>query len=121
MSSIPDLGPTQPPIQLVPEVLSPGIKGPGREADHSPPTSAGVKKIWIYTSTPTPPTPSWCSAELIKHKDNFNLCALGYLHRVNVDDVTKVSEIYAASFFKVGVYTLVSFSVYMAPCFERTV
>jgi hypothetical protein len=24
----------------------------GREADHSPPTSAEVKKMWIYTSTP---------------------------------------------------------------------
>jgi hypothetical protein len=30
----------------------PGVKRPGREADHSPPTSAEVKKIWIYTSTP---------------------------------------------------------------------
>jgi hypothetical protein len=29
------------------------IKRPGREADHSPPTSAEVKKTWIYTSTPT--------------------------------------------------------------------
>jgi hypothetical protein len=29
----------------------PGVKRPGREADHSPPTSAEVKKIWIYTST----------------------------------------------------------------------
>jgi hypothetical protein len=24
----------------------------GREADHTPPTSAEVKKMWIYTSTP---------------------------------------------------------------------
>jgi hypothetical protein len=31
----------------------PGIKRPGREADHSPPASAEVKKMWIYTSTPT--------------------------------------------------------------------
>jgi hypothetical protein len=23
-----------------------------REVDHSPPTSAEVKKLWIYTSTP---------------------------------------------------------------------
>jgi hypothetical protein len=29
-----------------------GVKQPGREADHSPPTSAEVKKMWIYTSTP---------------------------------------------------------------------
>jgi hypothetical protein len=29
----------------------PGVKRPGREADHSP-TNAQVKKMWIYTSTP---------------------------------------------------------------------
>jgi hypothetical protein len=30
----------------------PEVKLQGREADHSPPTSAEVKKMWIYTSTP---------------------------------------------------------------------
>jgi hypothetical protein len=30
----------------------PGVKRPEREADHSPPTSAEVKKMWIYTTTP---------------------------------------------------------------------
>jgi hypothetical protein len=30
----------------------PGAKRQGREADHSPPTSTEVKKMWIYTSTP---------------------------------------------------------------------
>jgi hypothetical protein len=35
MSSRPALGPTQPPIQQVPGVLSPGIKWPGCEADHT--------------------------------------------------------------------------------------
>jgi hypothetical protein len=32
--------------------LSPGVKRQGREADHSPSTSAEIKKTWIYTSTP---------------------------------------------------------------------
>jgi hypothetical protein len=49
--SRPVLGPTQPPIQWVPGALSPGVKLRGREADHSPPTNAEVKKTWIYTST----------------------------------------------------------------------
>jgi hypothetical protein len=31
---------------------SPRVKQLGREADDSPPTSAEVKKMWIYTSTP---------------------------------------------------------------------
>jgi hypothetical protein len=34
------LGPTQPPIQWVPGAPSLGVKRPGREADHSPESSA---------------------------------------------------------------------------------
>jgi hypothetical protein len=34
------------------EALSPGLKRQGREADHSPPTSAEAKKTWIYETTP---------------------------------------------------------------------
>jgi hypothetical protein len=29
--------------------LAPGVKQWGHEADHSPPTSAEVKKMWLYT------------------------------------------------------------------------
>jgi hypothetical protein len=32
--SIPALRPTQPPVQWVPENVSPDVKRPGREADH---------------------------------------------------------------------------------------
>jgi hypothetical protein len=52
MSPRPALGFTQPPIEWELGALSPGVKRPGREADHSPTTSAEVKKLWIYTSTP---------------------------------------------------------------------
>jgi hypothetical protein len=31
----------------------PGVKRPGREAEHSVPTTAEVKKMWIYTPTPS--------------------------------------------------------------------
>jgi hypothetical protein len=42
--SRPALGPTQSPVQWVPGVLSPGVKArPGRNADHSPPSSAEVE------------------------------------------------------------------------------
>jgi hypothetical protein len=51
MSSRPALGPTQPPIQWVPGVFSPGIKRLGHEADHSPSAGAEFKRRWIYTST----------------------------------------------------------------------
>jgi hypothetical protein len=51
-SSRPALGLIQPPIHWVPGALSPEVKRPGREADHSHPASAEVKKTWIYKSTP---------------------------------------------------------------------
>jgi hypothetical protein len=38
------LEPTQPPIQWVPGAISRGVKRPGREADHSHPSSAEVKE-----------------------------------------------------------------------------
>jgi hypothetical protein len=46
----PALGPTQPLIQWVLVALSPGVKQLGHEADHSPPTNAEVKKIYIHST-----------------------------------------------------------------------
>jgi hypothetical protein len=43
IASRPTFGPTQPPIKWIPGAPSPGVKRPGREADHSPPSSAKVK------------------------------------------------------------------------------
>jgi hypothetical protein len=71
--SIPALGPTQAPIQWVPGALSLEAKRPGRESDHSPPSSADIKNAWSYTSTPprfhsvvfnqAQYMSSWCRAE----------------------------------------------------------
>jgi hypothetical protein len=43
-----------------------GVKRPGREADHSPPTSAESKNAWMYTSIPRYFFMAWC---LVKHRD----------------------------------------------------
>jgi hypothetical protein len=64
------LGPSQPPIQWLPGALSLGLKQPGREADHSPPSSAEVKNAWSYSSTPQYDFMAWC---LVKHRGNFTL------------------------------------------------
>jgi hypothetical protein len=48
----------------------PGVKQQGREADHSPPVSAEVKKIWTYTSTPP-------YAFIVKLRDNFTFLLIG--------------------------------------------
>ena len=42
------MGSTQPPIKSVLGAL-PEEKSPEREADHSPPSSAEVKKAWRFT------------------------------------------------------------------------
>jgi hypothetical protein len=65
-SSRPVLGPTQPPFQWVLRALSPWVKRPGHETDHSSPTSAEVKKIWIYTSTPSYVFMAYCLISLAK-------------------------------------------------------
>jgi hypothetical protein len=54
-ASVPALGPIQSPIQRIPGVLTPRVKRPGREANHSPSSRAHVRKAWSYISTP--PTP----------------------------------------------------------------
>jgi hypothetical protein len=60
---------TQPPIQWD----FPGVKQPGREADHSPPSSVEVKNIWSYTSTQPYVFMAWY---LVKRKD-FTFIKIG--------------------------------------------
>jgi hypothetical protein len=55
---------TTPPIQWVPGTLSVGVKRPGHESDHSPPSSAEVKNAWSYTSPTQYVFMVWC---LVKH------------------------------------------------------
>jgi hypothetical protein len=46
-----------PPSFLFSGVLFRGVKWPGSDAEHSPPSSVEVKNEWNYTSTS--PMPSW--------------------------------------------------------------
>jgi hypothetical protein len=52
---------------FLPGAISQGVKRPGREANHSPASSAEFKN---GATMPLPHT-SWHSASLIKHRDNF--------------------------------------------------
>jgi hypothetical protein len=64
------LGPTQPPIHWVQGALSLGVKQPGREAGHSPPSSTeieGCAELYLHS----PNKPPWRCAQL-KHRDNFS-------------------------------------------------
>jgi hypothetical protein len=72
------LGPTHPPNQWVPRALSLEVKGPGREADHSPPSIDEVKEsveLYLHFSN----TPSWRGVRLRTGTTfplRFNLAAL---------------------------------------------
>jgi hypothetical protein len=71
-------------------VLSLGIKRLGREADHSPPSSAKVKEcVELYFHSPN--MPSWHGAQLKKHRDNFTFYlyfSLMYSHVGKIHGVT---------------------------------
>jgi hypothetical protein len=54
-ASRPNLGSTLPPIQFVPGAISPGVL-PGREDDHSPPSSAKVKNGGAIPPLPKMPS-----------------------------------------------------------------
>jgi hypothetical protein len=51
----------------------PGVRRPGREADHSPSSSAEVKYAWNYTPTPQYVFMARC---LVKHRDIFTFLPL---------------------------------------------
>jgi hypothetical protein len=72
------LGPTQPPIQWVSGDLSPGVKRPGGEAVHSPPSSAEYKNASRYTSAPQY-NMALCLV-LKKHKHNFTFTFYQYMN-----------------------------------------
>jgi hypothetical protein len=73
-ASRPALGPTQPPIQWIPEALCPGVQLEVREAERSLPSSAEDKNGEAIT--PLSHTSSWHGACLIKHRDNFTFTFL---------------------------------------------
>jgi hypothetical protein len=68
-ASRPALGPTQFSIQRVPRALPLGIKRPGREAQHSPKSTAEFKTGGALL--PLPHTSSWHGDQIIKHGANL--------------------------------------------------
>jgi hypothetical protein len=56
----------------------PWVKRPGREADHSPPSTADVTEcVELYLHSSNTPS-AWC---LVKHRDNFTFMFIGrFLH-----------------------------------------
>jgi hypothetical protein len=46
------MGLTQVSVHWVPATLSPGVKWPGCESDHSPPSSAEVRNEELYVHSP---------------------------------------------------------------------
>jgi hypothetical protein len=72
----PALGSTQPPIQRITGALSPGLKRPWREVDHSPPFSTEVKNGG--TIPPVLHTSSW------RGRDNFTFYIFVLVYMLNI-------------------------------------
>jgi hypothetical protein len=77
-ASIAALGSTQPPIQWVLGAVTPLIKRPGLEDDHSFPSSAEVNDRWSDTTTPPIYLHGFVlkryifmALYLVKHRDSF--------------------------------------------------
>jgi hypothetical protein len=83
-------------MRLVPGSLSLEVKRPGREADHSPPSSAEVKElVELYLHSPN--TPSWRGALLGGAQGQLYLLFVISGYRSNkVSDVV-ISEIASSS------------------------
>jgi len=64
-----------------------GIKRPGLEADHSPPTSDEIKNEWSYAST----TPTHLHGV---YRDNFSCSYFCII----IPEVSKVTQIYSLEF-----------------------
>jgi hypothetical protein len=72
-ASRPALRPNRPPIQRLLGALTPVVNRPGREADHSPPSSAECVELYLHS----PSTPTWRGAYLSIATTvplNFYLC-----------------------------------------------
>jgi hypothetical protein len=69
--------------------LSLGLKRPGREADHSPPNIAEVKKKgFIY---PLLHTPSWLSVYFVQYRNNFTFISLNnYITRIETSHKSSI-------------------------------
>jgi hypothetical protein len=106
------LGPTQPPKQWTLGTLIPGVKRPGRQADHSPSSSAEVKE-WVELYLHSPNTFSLRRAQL-KAQGQLYL----YLLKLNVLNwmVARIPGIHSALNFFVNVILIYFFFHTFAIC-----
>jgi hypothetical protein len=75
-------GPIHPRFRWEQGTLSSGVKRLGREADHSSPTSAGVKKTWFYTSTLPYVSHTLCSVTLLMSFSFSTIfCSTAFCHK----------------------------------------
>jgi hypothetical protein len=70
-----------------------GVKRPGREADHSYPSSADVKE-WVELYLHSPSTPSWRGAQLKKALGQLYLYRYIYkeFHSVGINFITESDD-----------------------------
>jgi hypothetical protein len=86
------LGSTPSPVQWVQGILSSGLKWPGHEVDHSSSSSAEVKNVWSYTSSP----------QYVYRRSLEQKSQVPQSHRVMDLHVTAIQPLFAVRFMKTG-------------------
>jgi hypothetical protein len=69
------------------EGFSLGLRQPGHEANHSPPSNTEAKITWNYISTPLHIFLTW---RLIKHMDNFTVI-FHDITKIDYEEIAKES------------------------------
>jgi hypothetical protein len=93
------LGPTQSPIQWVTGTLSLGVKRPGREDDHSPPSSAEVKEwmeLYLHSQYAFM---AWCSVKKKSTETTLPFTLMGRWYKLahlcySPNDIKEFDQIY---------------------------
>jgi hypothetical protein len=88
------------PNIVISTLISNTLDRPGREADHSPPSSAEVKNSWSYISAPPVRLHSVVLSLKKKHKNNFTFTftltvrdQVSYPHKWSLQFWKKISRI----------------------------
>jgi hypothetical protein len=77
------------PIKEGEKAVTLGVKLPGRESDHSPPSIAEFKNVWSYTSTPPYVFMAWY---LVKQRENFTITFVSTkMGGVHIRDTPKIN------------------------------
>jgi hypothetical protein len=82
-----------------------GVKRPGREVDHSPPSSSAVKNAWSYASTP----PIRLHGVVLSSSTGTTLpfpypCSAKQLHLIHVTNIVRTNMVHSTPYHSLLIF-----------------